>query len=45
MAYFLTLFIKYFKMGFAKLSGEFFEYFQVVIPEQHNQLNFFTCTC
>lgn len=33
------LFIKYFEMGLARLSGKFSEYFQVVVPEQHNQLN------
>lgn len=38
MAYFLTLFIKYFKMGLARLSGAFSEYFQVVVPEEHNKL-------
>lgn len=39
MAYFLTLFIKHFKMGLARLSGEFSVYFQVVVPEQHNKPN------
>lgn len=39
MDYFLNLFIKYFKMELSRLSGEFPECFQVVLPEQYNQLN------
>lgn len=40
MDYFLTLFIKYFKMELSRLSGGFPECFQVVFSEQCNQLNY-----
>lgn len=45
MTYFLTMFIKYFKMGLVRLSGEFSDDFQVVIPEQQNQLNYLVQFC
>lgn len=32
--YFLTLFIKYFKMGLARSLDECLKHFQVVVPEQ-----------
>lgn len=40
MDYFLTLYIKYFKIELSRLSGGFPQCFQVVFPEQCNQLNY-----